>query len=161
MGIPDTLTKKKREKYMPPNQYNTVFDCSLIELPVICNQAGNITSVQGFQHLPFDIKRVFYIYDIPSGAERGMHAHKRCHEILIAVSGSFEVELDDGINKKTVLLNRPMTGLYIPPGVWAVEKEYSAGAVCLVLASDIYNTEDYINTYAEFQKYRADGNKAI
>lgn len=135
-------------------QFNTVFDCSLIEFPVIKKRAGNITPVHSSENIPFDIERVFYIYDIPSGEKRGMHAHKHCHEILIAASGSFEVELDDGTNKKTVLLNRPMYGLHIPPGVWATEKEYSSGVVCLALASDTYDTEDYINTYSEFKKYR-------
>ena len=118
------------------SEYNTIFDCSLIE------------------NIPFDIRRVFYIYDIPSGVKRGMHAHKTCHEILAAASGSFEVELDDGTNKKTVLLNSPMRGLHIPPGVWATEKNYSSGVVCLALASDVYDSEDYISTYSEFKKYR-------
>jgi uncharacterized RmlC-like cupin family protein len=142
-------------------QFNTVFDCSLIELPVIKNRAGSITPVHGRETIPFDIKRVFYIYDIPSGAKRGMHAHKHCHEILIAASGSFEVELNDGLNKKTILLNRPTYGLHIPPGVWATEKEYSAGVVCLALASDVYDSDDYINTYADFKKYRQNGDKNI
>jgi dTDP-4-dehydrorhamnose 3,5-epimerase-like enzyme len=142
-------------------QYNTVFDCSLIEFPVIKNRAGNITPVHGSENIPFDIERVFYIYDIPSGEKRGMHAHKHCHEVLIAASGSFEVELDDGINKKSILLNRPMYGLHIPPGVWATEKEYSSGAVCLALASDIYKPDDYINTYSDFKKYRRHGNQGL
>lgn len=142
-------------------QYNTVFDCSLIEFPVIRNRAGNITPVHGSENIPFDIKRVFYIYDIPSGEKRGMHAHKHCHEILIAASGSFEVELDDGVNKKSILLNRPMYGLHIPPGVWATEKEYSSGVVCLALASDVYESDDYINTYSDFKKYRQHGNQNL
>lgn len=139
-------------------QYNTVFDCSLIEFPVIKHRAGNITPVESLNNIPFSIERIFYIYDIPSGAERGMHAHKHCHEVLIATSGSFEVELDDGNNKKTILLNRPMIGLHIPPGVWATEREYSSGAICLALASEKYESEDYINTYSEFKKYRRNGN---
>lgn len=143
------------------NQYHTVYDCKLIELPVIRNRAGNITPVHGGDSIPFDINRIFYIYDIPNGVKRGMHAHKHCHEILVAVSGSFEVELNDGVNKRTVLLNRPTYGLHIPPGVWATEKEYSSGVVCLALASDIYDSADYINSFAEFKKYRADGNKAL
>jgi uncharacterized RmlC-like cupin family protein len=142
-------------------QFNTVSDCSLIELPVIKNRAGSITPVHGRETIPFDIKRVFYIYDIPSGAKRGMHAHKHCHEILIAAGGSFEVELNDGLNKKTILLNRPTYGLHIPPGVWATEKEYSSGVVCLALASDVYDSDDYINTYADFKKYRQNGDKNI
>lgn len=135
-------------------QYNTVFDCSLIEFPIIKNRAGNIVPVHGGRSIPFDIERVFYIYDIPSGESRGMHAHKNCHEILIATSGSFKVELDDGTNNKTVLLNNPRYGLHIPPGVWATEREYSSGVVCLALASDIYDPEDHIDKYTEFKKYR-------
>ncbi|MBB4034962.1 dTDP-4-dehydrorhamnose 3,5-epimerase-like enzyme [Dysgonomonas hofstadii] len=138
----------------PVSGYNTVTDCSLIDFPIIRNRAGNITPVQGMENVPFSIRRVFYIYDIPSGVKRGMHAHKACHEILVATSGSFEVELDDGTNKKSVLLNSPMQGLHIPPGVWAAQKNYSAGVVCLVLASDVYDSEDYIDTYSEFKKYR-------
>ncbi|WP_165020195.1 sugar 3,4-ketoisomerase [Dysgonomonas sp. ZJ279] len=139
------------------SQYNTVFDCSLIEFPVIKNRAGNITPVHSSDNIPFDIERVFYIYDIPSGEKRGMHAHKHCHEILIAASGSFNVELDDGTNKKVVTLNHPMYGLHIPPGVWATEKEYSSGAICIALASEKYDKKDYIHTYSEFKKYRTDG----
>ncbi|MDU1890140.1 MAG: FdtA/QdtA family cupin domain-containing protein [Dysgonomonas sp.] len=152
-----TLNTEKAEKNISP-QYSTVADCSLIEFPVIKNRAGNITPIHGGNDIPFDIARVFYIYDIPSGKKRGMHAHKECHEILIAASGSFEVELDDGTNKRTILLNRPTYGLHIPPGVWATEKEYSSGVICLALASDKYDPEDYINTYSEFKKYRKNGN---
>lgn len=150
--------KHQNKRQEQASEYNTVFDCSLIEFPIIKNRAGNITPVHSSKNIPFDIERVFYIYDIPSGEKRGMHAHKHCHEILIATSGSFEVELDDGINKKTILLNRPTYGLHIPPGVWATEKEYSSGAICLALTSEIYNSNDYINTYAEFKKYRQSQN---
>jgi len=142
------------EDHISKTLLSTVYDCSLIEFPVIRNRAGNITPVQGLENIPFSLERIFYIYDIPFGVSRGMHAHKHCHEILFAVSGSFEVELDDGTNRKTVLLNGPMYGLHIPPGIWATEKNYSSGAVCLTLASDIYNPADYINTYADFKKYR-------
>lgn len=139
------------------NEYNTVYDCTFVELPMVKNRAGSITPVHANKTIPFDIRRVFYIYDIPNGVKRGMHAHKHCYEILIAVSGSFEVELDDGKNKRTVLLNRPMHGLHIPPGIWATEKSYSSGVVCLALASEIYDTDDYIKSYSDFKKYRADG----
>lgn len=147
-----------RSSENPRYQYNTVFDCSLIEFSTVKNRAGNIIPVQAFETIPFDIERVFYIYDIPSGEKRGMHAHKHCDEILVAACGSFKVELDDGTNKKTVLLNNPMYGLHIPPGVWATEKEYSSGAVCLALASEKYKAEDYINKYSEFKRYRQGGN---
>ena len=110
----------------------TVYDCSVIELPRIENRAGNITPVHNRLNLPFDIKRVFYSYDIPGGEARGAHAHKECHQFLVAASGAFEVVLDDGVNKRTVLLNRPFYGLHIPPGIWAAEQGFSSGSVCLV-----------------------------
>lgn len=133
---------------------NTVFDCSLLEFPVIKNRAGNITAIESSKNLPFHINRVFHIYDIPNDAERGMHAHMNCHELLVATTGSFDVELDDGINKKTVRLYSPKYGLYIPPGIWSKEKHYSSGATCLALASEKYEKEGYINTYEEFKKFR-------
>lgn len=132
----------------------TVFDCSIIELPKIVNRAGNITPVCGHINLPFDIKRVFYSYDIPGGETRGAHAHRECHQFLVAVSGSYEVVLDDGINKRTVLLNRPFYGLHIPPGIWASEQAFSSGAICLVLASHLFEEEDYIRDYQCFFKNR-------
>ena len=108
----------------------SVYHCSIIELPRIQNRAGNITPVEEIENIPFQIKRVFYLYDIPAGEDRGAHAHKECHQLLIASSGSFDVRLDDGINKRTVTLNRPYYGLHIPPGVWAAETGFSSGSVC-------------------------------
>jgi len=137
---------------------NTVFDCNLLEFPVIRNRAGNITPLNNSENIPFDIERVFYVYDIPSGETRGGHAHRYCHEILIAASGSFEVELDDGVNKRTVTLNRPMIGLHLPPGIWAVEKNYSSGAICLAITSHKYDEEDYIRKYSDFKEYKANEN---
>lgn len=139
-------------------QYNNINDCFLIEFPIIERRMGNVITVNNLQNIPFSIERLFYIYDIPAGAERGMHAHKRCHQILIAAYGSFKVELDDGENKRTITLNNPEIGLYVPPGVWTCEKEYSSGAVCLVLASEKYSADDYINTYSEYLKYRQHAN---
>jgi uncharacterized RmlC-like cupin family protein len=130
-----------------------VYDCSIIELPKIENRAGNISISQGMENLPFETKRVFYLYDIPAGEERGAHAHKECHQFLIAASGSFEVLLDDGINKKNVFLNRPNYGLHIPPGVWAHELNFSSGSICLVLASHTYNADDYIREYQDYIDY--------
>lgn len=132
----------------------TVFDCSVIELTRIQNRSGNITPVTNHEQVPFSIARVFYIYDIPGGEDRGAHAHKECHQFLIAVSGSFEIELDDGKTKRTVVLNRPYYGLHIPPGVWAAEKGFSSGAICLVLASEKYCVDDYIRVYEDFIKYK-------
>ena len=131
----------------------SVYDCSVIELPKIENPAGNITPVYNDKNIPFAIKRVFYLYDIPGGEDRGAHAHKECHQFLIAASGSFEIELDDGVNKRTVVLNRPYFGLHIPPGIWAAEKGFSSGSICLVLTSHNYAESDYIRDYAKFLNY--------
>lgn len=131
----------------------TVFDCSLIPLPKIEMRAGNITPIEGDINLPFDIKRVFYSYDIPGGESRGAHAHKECHQFLVAASGAFEVLLDDGVNKRTVLLNRPFFGLHVPPGIWASEQAFSSGSICLVLASHGYDAADYIRDYDEYLEY--------
>jgi len=128
----------------------SVYDCSVIELPRIKNRAGNITPVNNSENVPFEVKRVFYIYDIPGGEDRGVHAHKECHQFIIAASGSFEIEMDDGINKRTVALNRPYYGLHIPPGIWAAEKGFSSGAVCLVLTSHKYDEKDYIRDYNKY-----------
>ena len=135
-------------------KFPTIYDCSVVELPRIHDRAGNLTPVHNNIDVPFDIARVFYIFDIPGGAGRGVHAHKECHQFIIAASGSFEVELSDGHNKRTVTLNRPYYGLHIPPGIWASEKGFSSGAICLVLASHAYDASDYINDYEEFKAFR-------
>ncbi|MEI6681673.1 MAG: FdtA/QdtA family cupin domain-containing protein [Bacteroidota bacterium] len=128
----------------------TVNDCSIVRLASIKNRAGNITPVTNNIEIPFGVKRIFYIYDIPGGEDRGAHAHKHCHQFLVAASGSFEIELDDGRVKRTVMLNRPYVGLHIPPGIWAAEKGFSSGAVCLVLTSELYDESDYIRNYEDF-----------
>ena len=128
----------------------TVYDCSLFELPRHHHEQGNLTVVQNNLHIPFSVKRVFYLYDIPGGESRGAHAHKTCHQFLIAASGAFEVFLDDGSAKRTVQLNRPFYGLHVPPGIWAAEQGFSSGAVCLVLASEQYDESDYIRNYDDF-----------
>jgi hypothetical protein len=109
--------------------------------------------VTNYSEIPFEVKRVFYIYDIPGGEIRGAHAHKECHQFLIAASGSFEIRLDDGITKRTVMLSRPYYGLHIPPGIWAAEQGFSSGAICLVLASKKFDEADYIRKYDEFLNY--------
>jgi hypothetical protein len=114
---------------------------------------GNLTFIYQNVHVPFEINRVFYSYDIPGGEERGGHAHKECHQFIIAASGSFEVVLDDGTNKRTVALNRPFWGLHVPPGIWSSEQGFSSGSICLVLASHAYSEEDYIRNYDEFLEY--------
>lgn len=131
----------------------TVFDCGLYTLEKNHEQEGNLTFVYNDVHVPFDVKRVFYSYDIPGGESRGAHAHKECHQFLIAASGSFEVALDDGVNKRTVLLNRPFYGLHVPPGIWAAEQGFSSGSICLVLASESYSEDDYIRSYEDYLKY--------
>ena len=131
----------------------SVYDCSVIELPRIENAKGNITPVHSGINLPFEIARIFYLYDIPGGEARGAHAHRECHPFLVAASGSFEVVLDDGYNKRTVTLNRPYFGLHIPPGIWAAEQGFSSGSICLVLTSHIYDEADYIRDYASFINY--------
>ena len=132
----------------------TVYDCSVVELGKIENNQGNLTVVQSNQNVPFDVKRVFYLYDIPGGEARGAHAHKQCHQFLVAVSGCFEVVLDDGVNKRTVTLNRPFYGLHIPPGIWAAEQGFSSGSVCLVMASEKFDEEDYVREYETFLKHK-------
>jgi dTDP-4-dehydrorhamnose 3,5-epimerase-like enzyme len=122
----------------------------LIELPKIVDPRGNLTFVESFRHIPFDIKRVFYLYDVPTGADRGAHAHKKLHQFLICLSGSFDVHLDDGENVEIVHLNRPWIGLHIPPMLWAAEVNFDPGTICLVLASDKYEESDYYREYSEF-----------
>lgn len=137
----------------------SVFDCSLCQLNKFHDPEGNLTVVSENVHVPFPINRVFYSYDIPGGEDRGAHAHKECHQFIIAASGSFEVVLDDGTNKRTVTLNRPFWGLHVPPGVWASEQGFSSGSICLVLASHGYSEEDYIRNYDDFMKYVQENNK--
>lgn len=132
----------------------TVYNCDLIYLKKIGDRKGNVTPVSNNQEIPYDINRVFYLYDIPGGESRGAHAHKECHQFLVAASGSFEVLLDDGKTKRQVLLNRPDIGLHIPPGIWASEINFSSGSICLVLASHEYSEEDYIREYEEFLNFK-------
>lgn len=128
----------------------TVYDCSVIELPKIETIGGNITPIHNYINVPFEVNRVFYSYDVPGGESRGAHAHLECHQFLVAASGAFEVLLDDGVNKRTVLLNRPFFGLHVPPGIWASEQSFSSGSICLVLASSVYEEKDYIRDYNEY-----------
>ena len=130
----------------------TIYDCCIYELPKIYNRAGNITPLEGKINIPFDIARVFYIYDIPGGESRGAHAHKECHQFFISASGSFDIFVDDGVNKKIVTLNRPYYGFHVPPMIWAYELNFSSGSVCLVLTSMKYNPADYIRDYDKFLK---------
>lgn len=131
----------------------TVFDCFLVELDKHhSDRKGNLTVVGKGIDVPFDVKRVYYLYDVPGGESRGGHAHKALYQLIVAVSGSFTVTLDDGTDKKTFVLNRPYTGLLVVPGIWRTLDDFSSGAVCLVLASEIYDEADYIRDYEEFLK---------
>ena len=131
-----------------------VYNCDLIYLDKIGDRNGNVTPVSNNEQIPFEIKRVFYLYDIPGGESRGAHAHKECHQFLVAASGSYEVLLDDGKTKRQVLLNRPDIGLHIPPGIWASEINFSSGSICLVLASHEYDEHDYLRDYNEFLSFK-------
>lgn len=132
---------------------NTVYECNILHLNKIGDRNGHITAINNNQEIPFDTKRIFYLYDIPGGESRGAHAHKECHQFLIAASGSFEVLLDDGLTKRQVLLNRPDLGLHIPPGIWASEINFSSGSICLVLASHEYSEMDYLRDYDNFLNF--------
>ena len=135
-------------------KYN-VYDCTIIELDKHhSDRKGNLTVVQNSETVPFDVKRIYYLYDIPGGESRGSHAHKELSQLIIAASGSFRVTLDDGNVKRSFILNRPYQGLYIKPGIWRDLDDFSSGAICMVLASDIYDKEDYIRDYDEFLNYR-------
>lgn len=133
---------------------NTVYDCTIIELDKHHNKKGNISVVENEKTVPFDVKRTYYMYDIPGGESRGAHAHKELIQLIIAASGSFDVTLDDGFVKRTFTLNRPYQGLYVVPGIWRDLSGFSSGSICLVLASELYEEKDYIRNYDEFLKYR-------
>ena len=135
------------------NKYS-VFDCNIVHFPVIQNRSGNITPVQNNIEVPFAVQRIYYLYDIPAGNDRGGHAHKNLQQLIIAASGSFDITIDDGRNKKTVHLSRPFLGLHILPGIWRNISNFSSGAICLVLASDLYDAADYLRDYKEFKSFK-------
>lgn len=128
----------------------TVYDCSLIEIDKHHHEKGNISVVENGITVPFDVKRTYYLYDVPGGESRGGHAHKELRQLIIAASGSFDVTLDDGNVKRTFTLNRPYQGLLVVPGIWRELNNFSSGSVCLVLASKTYEEDDYIRDYEEF-----------
>jgi hypothetical protein len=132
----------------------TVYDCSIVQLPVVRMTQGNITAINSSIEVPFDIKRVYYLYDIPGGESRGGHAHKELKQLIVAASGSFNVTLDDGTLKRTFMLSRPNTGLLVMPGLWRELDTFSSGAILLVLASQAYQEEDYLRDYEKFLKYK-------
>lgn len=125
--------------------------CKILELPRIQDHRGNLTFIESTRHVPFEIKRTYYLYDVPGGASRAAHGHRRLHQLMVAMSGSFDVTLDDGSNVKKFHLNRSYFGLYIPPMMWRDLDNFSSGAVCMVLASDFYDEKEYIRDYGEFK----------
>jgi hypothetical protein len=128
--------------------------CTIIELPKITDPRGNLTFIEGGSHIPFDIKRVYYLYDVPGGAERGGHAHKELQQLIVAIAGSFDVLLDDGSKKKRVHLNRSSSGLFVCPMIWRELDNFSSGSVCMVLASNKYDEADYYRSYENFMQAR-------
>lgn len=128
----------------------TINECRLIGLPKIEDQRGNLTFIEGCNHIPFEIRRVYYLYDVPGGAERGGHAHKDLHQLIVAMSGSFDVVLDDGNEMKRFHLNRSYNGLYVCPMMWRELDNFSSGSVCMVLASNKYDESDYYRNYEEY-----------
>jgi len=131
--------------------------CKVIDLPKIQDPRGNLTFIEGGNHIPFDIQRVYYLYDVPGGSERGGHAHKGLHQLIIAMSGSFDVVLDDGNSKKRMHLCRSYYGLYVCPMIWRELDNFSSGSVCMVLASNKFDEADYYRDYAEFMRARSQG----
>lgn len=125
-------------------------DCRLLQLPKIDDRRGNLTFIEGRRHVPFAIERVYYLYDVPGGAERGGHAHKELHQFMVAMSGSFDVKIDDGERKATFHLNRSYSGLYLCPMIWREIDNFSSGAVCMVLASSFFEQDDYLRDYDSF-----------
>lgn len=136
------------------NIVSDIHNCNVVELTKIHNPAGNITIIQNDEHQPFNVKRVYYLYDVPGGSERGGHAHKALRQLVVAASGSFDVIIDDGSNKKVVELNRPYYGLLIVPGIWREIVNFSSGAICLVLASEKFDKTDYIRDYSKFLEWK-------
>lgn len=135
----------------------TIDDCHLLTLPRHSERSGSLTSLENSKDLPFDVKRIFYLYDIPGGESRGGHAHRNCHQMLVAASGAFDVKVSDGRNEKIFRLDRPYFGLHIPPGVWAEELNFSSGSICLVLTSEHYDEADYLRDYSDFLKFKQGG----
>ncbi len=137
----------------------SVHNCELIDLPKIHNRAGNITPVHANEDVPFDVKRIYYLYDMPGGESRGGHAHKNLHQLIVAASGSFEVVLNDGKETKHFILNRPYYGLLIVPGIWRELVNFSSGSICLVLASETYVESDYLRNYSDYLDFIRNGNR--
>ena len=151
----DTIPPTPYTIHHTPIAKHSVSDCGIIELDRHHSQRkGDISVVENGKEVPFDVKRIYYLYDVPGGADRGGHAHKELYQLIVAASGAFTVVLDDGTNKKAFTLNRPYQGLLVKPGIWRTLTDFSSGSVCMVLASDLYNPDDYIREYKDFEDYR-------
>lgn len=139
---------------VPDGSKTSVFDCSMMDFDKHLNDCGNLTVVENKRNVPFTCQRAYYLYDVPGGESRGAHAHKSLQQLIIAVGGSFDITLHDGLNTRTVSLNHPYRGLLLPPGIWREITNFSSGATCLVLASDLYDEEDYLREYDDFLKFK-------
>lgn len=132
----------------------TIFDARIQDLTRIDLDSGALTSINSYDEVPFNIKRVYYLYDVPNKSDRGAHSHKELMQLVVAASGSFEIELNDGVNSKTFMLRQPDEGLLIPPGLWRDLRNFSGGGICMVLASEIYDESDYIRDFVEFKSFK-------
>lgn len=151
----EPLRSMSRDKSLNEVKKYNVEDCGIIELDRHHSQRkGDISVVENGKEVPFDVKRIYYLYDVPGGADRGGHAHKELYQLIVAASGAFTVTLDDGTNKKAFTLNRPYQGLLVKPGIWRTLTDFSSGSICMVMASELYNPDDYLRNYAEFVEYR-------
>lgn len=139
----------------------SIYNCCVLELNKVHNRSGNLTAIEERMEIPFDVKRLYYLYDVPGGAERGGHAHKKLQQLIVAASGCFDVVLDDGKNRKVVELNRPYFGLHIVAGIWRELINFSSGAICLVLASEKYDAGDYIRDYDEYLNHSNESSSII
>ncbi len=136
---------------MLTEKYSVLNDCKIVNFPKVTDFRGNLSFIEENRQVPFQIKRVYYLYDVPSGASRGGHAHKALHQVVIALSGSFDIILDDGYHRRSFFLNRPHYGLYIPPRVWRELENFSSNSVALSLVSEVYDESDYIRDYDVFK----------
>ena len=140
---------------------SSIYNCCVIELNKVHNRSGNLTFIEDRMEIPFDVRRLYYLYDVPGGAERGGHAHRKLEQLIVAASGCFDVVLDDGKNRKVVQLNRPYFGLHVVPGIWRELINFSSGAICLVLASEKYDVDDYIRDYDVYLKYTNESSSVV
>ncbi len=140
------------------HKISSIENCPIITLHKHHHENGNLSVVENFKELPFELRRIYYLYDIPGGEERGGHSHHNCEEFIIAVCGSFDIILDDGVTQRTINLNRSNVGILVKPGIWRVLNNFSSGAVCLVIASEEYDESDYVRSYDEFKKLTSDKN---